>query len=426
MANDDSYAVDHVVAMFTDLVDSVAMQEVLGTPAYAELLREHDRLLSEAIEAFSGQVANDTGDGRLVMFRTASDGVEAALRFHMLLQHGQWPVEAPSIRIGLAQGQVRIKNPNSHHPILVGRAVNISARVLDSAGSGQIMMTRTIYDDAKLFIDEHPGIKWEDESHEVEWKIHGLYCLKGIDTPVEIVEVRAKNSPALVVPPDQGKATRILGRASGQTETLEKILRPFNLLLPLLHKLGEPLKLRERKKFLSGMRRFFHGVHLLNEEVDQDLLNGTDNLLRVLDEVRTHQKYRYGKLVVARNAFEYFRKRADEGIELAEVTGDRTLAENCRQIRLSLALMVEGSDQAGVIDDLLLRLVLALLDYGSLQGTKKNAYPELSPAIHQSLRDFLNVALSIGFNTNLPDTLDNSGIDSMHSYSQSAWDTMSD
>src|SRR5207249_3118756 len=73
-----------LVLMFTDLVGSTALKEILRVTGYMPLLRRHDALLREAVASAGGQLQQDTGDGCFAFFATSSDAVNAALVFQWM------------------------------------------------------------------------------------------------------------------------------------------------------------------------------------------------------------------------------------------------------------------------------------------------------------------------------------------------------
>ena len=206
-------------------------------------------------------------------------------------------------------------------------------------------------------------------------------------------------------------------------EPLTEILRAFKAMAPLLHKLDEPLSGAEAEKYLSAMQVFFCG-NLLTDGIDRELRFGTDNLLRVLAGGAEHRDYRLGKLAVARKAFESYRERAALGVELAPILGDLSVAGNSNQLHASLMHLIGGAQGNGSLDFLLLRLNVALLEYGMHQDPTKNPYPALLPNLHCAVRDFLDAALAIHLNNQLPDSLDRISVDDMRSYCQLAWDQL--
>ena len=71
-----------MVLMFTDLVGSVELKMRLGNTAYIRLIARHDRILKDIVRSLPGaSILKDTGDGFLVAYATASDGIRAGLRF---------------------------------------------------------------------------------------------------------------------------------------------------------------------------------------------------------------------------------------------------------------------------------------------------------------------------------------------------------
>src|SRR6266404_259013 len=126
------------VLLFTDMVDSVALEQRLGTQAYSRLLMQHHELLRQAMTAVGpGKIHLDTGDGCLSEFKTAADAVNAALLFEMFLREHKWENDIPRVRIGIHQGQLAEIRPDPTAPgKIVGMPVNIAARVMGIAQAG--------------------------------------------------------------------------------------------------------------------------------------------------------------------------------------------------------------------------------------------------------------------------------------------------
>src|SRR6266498_732870 len=95
------------VLLFTDMVDSLALERRLGTEAYARLLKSHHQLFQQALQAVgAGKIHFDSGDGFLSEFGTAAEAVNAALLFQSLLRETKWESDSPKVRIGIHQGQL--------------------------------------------------------------------------------------------------------------------------------------------------------------------------------------------------------------------------------------------------------------------------------------------------------------------------------
>ncbi len=200
-----------MVLMFTDLAGSVDLKTRLGATAYARIISRHDQLFKQIIGAITGSsTIKDTGDGFLVRFETASDAVQAALRFQHAIHQEPWQPEPVRVRIGLHIGQVAEleKEDATGLPKLVGLAADIAARVMDLAVPGQILMTRTPFDDGRQYIREHPPV--DGETPLLKWMAHGPYLFKGSDEPMDVFEVGAVGIAPLKEPPDSNKAKRAI------------------------------------------------------------------------------------------------------------------------------------------------------------------------------------------------------------------------
>ncbi len=204
-----------VALLFTDLVGSVALQQRLGTTAYMRYVARHDEILQECLSDIAGaRVLNETGDGFLVRFEDPSDAVTMALRLQFRLYGERCEGERIQIRIGLHLGVVtemdeRIRGEKR----AVGMPINLTARIMDLAEGGQILMTRAVYEDARNHVREHPTLSGQATPTELRWLSHGFYEFQGNPEPMELFEVGAEGIASFVAPQGSGKAHRA-GEAS--------------------------------------------------------------------------------------------------------------------------------------------------------------------------------------------------------------------
>lgn len=208
------------VLLFTDIVDSVTLQQRVGTEVYAGLLRRHDDVFRGVLAEFPGAtVINHTGDGFLARFERSSDAVRAALRFQYRLLAGPNAEPELSVRVGLHQGEILEDRCPSDgtRPGAVGMAVNLAARVMALAQGGQILLTRPVFDEARLYVREHPPADGGAERPVLEWMAHGPYLFKGNAEPVELFEVGARELAPLRPPPDTDKAVRSVSAEDAAT-----------------------------------------------------------------------------------------------------------------------------------------------------------------------------------------------------------------
>src|SRR5687768_3985949 len=123
--------------LFTDIVGSVQLKENLGAFNYATKLATHDEAFHNLCARIDGAVVKDTGDGFVATFDTVSAAVNTALRFHHALASADTPL---SVRIGVHVGEVIELGPDPGHgtqPKLVGRAMDLAARLMGLARENQ-------------------------------------------------------------------------------------------------------------------------------------------------------------------------------------------------------------------------------------------------------------------------------------------------
>lgn len=155
--------------MFTDIVGSTNLAEMLGDQSWDQLLRWHDTTLREEFARKKGEVANSTGDGFFVAFDSAPDAVECAVTIQQRLRdHRISTGFAPMVRIGLHTAEA-----NQVGSDYSGVGVHIAARVSALAGGEEIVAsTETIAEAGNVSVGE------EREA-----------TLKGVAKPVAVVSI---------------------------------------------------------------------------------------------------------------------------------------------------------------------------------------------------------------------------------------------
>ncbi|HEU4450147.1 MAG TPA: adenylate/guanylate cyclase domain-containing protein [Gaiellaceae bacterium] len=153
--------------MFTDIVDSTKLVEVLGEQKWRKLLTWHDRRLRELIEQAGGEVIKQTGDGYFAAFLTPTAAVEAAAAIQRALDEHE-PL-APDVRIGVHTGGAFHKDDHDY----AGEGVHMAARIGALAGGGEILASRESLEGGTRLPLSTPRAE----------------ALKGFDEPVELVAV---------------------------------------------------------------------------------------------------------------------------------------------------------------------------------------------------------------------------------------------
>jgi class 3 adenylate cyclase len=153
--------------MFTDVVGSTNLVEVLGDEAWDTLLRWHDTTLREVFTAHQGKEISTTGDGFFVSFDSPEQAVAAAVAIQRRLQeHRQQHGFAPQVRIGLHAADANVVGANYR-----GKGVHEASRIAGVAKGGEIVASVATVGE---------GFTTSAPRSEI---------LKGLSEPIEVVTV---------------------------------------------------------------------------------------------------------------------------------------------------------------------------------------------------------------------------------------------
>ena len=149
---------DRVLAtvLFTDLVDSTQRAAQAGDRAWAGTLDRHLTDARATVSAHGGQTIKTTGDGVLALFSGPAQGIRCAQRIITDARN-----LGLNLRSGLHTGEVERTSDD-----VAGLAVHLAARIMSVAGTGEILVSRTVRD---LVIGS-----------ELTFADHGEHELKGI------------------------------------------------------------------------------------------------------------------------------------------------------------------------------------------------------------------------------------------------------
>jgi class 3 adenylate cyclase len=127
-----------VTILFCDMVDYAGMTERLGDHVSRELLRDHHRIVREALGRHGGREINVQGDGFMIAF----PGVARALRCAIDIQRGFLSYVPPprgerlEVHIGIHTGDALTENDD-----YLGLTVIVASRLADAAGPGEILVS---------------------------------------------------------------------------------------------------------------------------------------------------------------------------------------------------------------------------------------------------------------------------------------------
>ena len=153
--------------VFTDIVDSTRRAGELGAARWRDLVGEHNRKASAAIDRHRGRLVKTTGDGVLAQF----DGAERAVRGAAAIREAAHGLGL-EVRAGVHTGEVELTADDVR-----GIAVHTAARIMAVAESGEILVSATVMD-----LLDGSGLTFEDAGiHELKG-LHGARQLYRLET----------------------------------------------------------------------------------------------------------------------------------------------------------------------------------------------------------------------------------------------------
>jgi len=177
---------DHGAIVFTDIVGFTALTDTHGDDVALALLERQERFVRAALPA-TARVVKELGDGLLLWFDDPCDAIDSSLRLQREFDAANDAAEAASagdgkssaridriplwVRIGVHWGCPRRRGDD-----IVGRDVNLAARIVDLAGPGEVLCSEATAD----VIGARPGVGFEPL---------GPVFVRGISEPVPIVRV---------------------------------------------------------------------------------------------------------------------------------------------------------------------------------------------------------------------------------------------
>jgi class 3 adenylate cyclase len=124
--------------MFTDIVGSTKLVEVLGDEAWEHLLRWHDETLRSLFAGHEGEEVNRIGDGFFVAFRESAAAVACSIAIQRrLARHRLEHGFSPEVRIGLHLADATRKEGDYQ-----GKGVHVAARIGALAEGGEILASQ--------------------------------------------------------------------------------------------------------------------------------------------------------------------------------------------------------------------------------------------------------------------------------------------
>jgi class 3 adenylate cyclase/pimeloyl-ACP methyl ester carboxylesterase len=169
--------------LFTDIEGSTALTERLGDAKAREVLREHERIVREALTAHGGSEIKTMGDGFMASFGSATKALDCAVAIQTAFEATNQQTDKPAnqvaplrVRIGLNAGEPVAEEGPDGRSDLFGSAVNMAARIAGQAQGGEILVS-----DVVRQLVAGKGFVFDDR---------GEQTLKGFEEPVRVYEVQ--------------------------------------------------------------------------------------------------------------------------------------------------------------------------------------------------------------------------------------------
>ena len=168
--------------LFTDVEGSTALTQRFGDAKAREVLREHERIVREALRAHGGSEVKTMGDGFMASFGSVTKAVECAVALQKATE-ALTPDPSPAAAgEGQSVGPLKTRcGLNAGEPIeeegdLFGATVILASRIAARAEGGEILVADTVRG-----LCSGKGFLFADR---------GEFVAKGFEEPVRVYEVR--------------------------------------------------------------------------------------------------------------------------------------------------------------------------------------------------------------------------------------------
>ena len=162
--------------LFTDLCGSVEQTSRLGDEGHLALLRVHNQIVRDALRVHDGREVKHTGDGIMAAFNSVASAVAFAIAAQRALdEHNKSAATPLEVKIGISAGEPVTDDTDD----LFGAAVQLAARLCDSASAGEIAASLAVRElcvgKQFLFEDRGPvqlkGLPDPTIAYRVSWAV---------------------------------------------------------------------------------------------------------------------------------------------------------------------------------------------------------------------------------------------------------------
>lgn len=157
--------------LFTDMEGSTSLTQQLGDDKAMELLRAHNSIVREAVQAAGGHEVKHTGDGIMACFHSVVGAAQCSIGIQQRLEGESSALPYPArVRVGMTAGE-----PVTENEDLFGAAVQLAARICAASEPGGILASNVV---RELSLGK-----------SLSWKDLGPVVLKGFEEPMNLYEL---------------------------------------------------------------------------------------------------------------------------------------------------------------------------------------------------------------------------------------------
>lgn len=168
--------------LFADLRGSTGLFERLGNAEAAAVVTQSVALMGQIVASTGGQVVKTLGDGLMAVFEEPQGGIDAADGMHESLDRivdaepvtGGGRAPALKLQVAVTHGEVVELNGDCF-----GDAVNVAARLLDSAGDNETLATEQV-------------VERLDDEQRGRFRSLSRLQLRGRQEPVQVFRLEAR------------------------------------------------------------------------------------------------------------------------------------------------------------------------------------------------------------------------------------------
>lgn len=239
------------VFLFTDIEGSTQLWEIHGR-AMGVALNQHDQILHSCVDEHGGRIIKHTGDGVFAVFE-GGQPLECALAIQRRLRHADWgPIGGFRVRIALNAGDAEERGDD-----FFGSVVNRTARLLNAAWGGQILLSEQVVRSFPLPPDgtlrDYGVHMLKDLGHPQQ-----IFGLALVGAGREFPRLRSLSSRSHNLPP---QPTPFIGRRRELGEILEQLSNPACRLLTIFGSGGVGKTRLALQVAAESIENYPHGVY---------------------------------------------------------------------------------------------------------------------------------------------------------------------